>query len=250
MTGLQVFGLTTIPEVKPGDDLAVLIAEACAKEKADLQSGDVVVVTQKVVSKAEGRLVDLETVKPSPFAEDLASRWEKDPRHLEVILRETRRIVRMESGVLIVETHLGFVCANAGVDRSNVPGDDTVSLLPVDPDASAARIRSGLIQRTGAAVAVIISDTFGRPWREGATEVAIGLAGMEPLQDYRGRYDPYGKLLRTTEVAMADQLAGAVGLVLEKLSRMPVGIVRGFPFQPGDGKARSLIRPAEKDLFR
>ena len=246
MSSLQITGLRTLPEVGAGADLSRLIVDATQKEAAGLQTGDVVVVTQKVVSKAEDRIVDLRTVKPSAFAKSLAQQWEKDPRQVEVILRETRRIVRMDQGVLIMETHHGFVCANAGVDRSNVPGDDNVSLLPVDPDRSAEEIRRGL----GVEAAVIISDTFGRPWREGTTEVAIGVAGMDPLWDYRGRRDAYGYVLRSTEVAVADMLASAAGLVMEKASRVPVAIVRGFPFETGEGGGRRLLRAPTKDLFR
>lgn len=248
MPDLRVFPISGIPEVHPGDDLAALIADASKHDP--LQTGDVLVVTQKVVSKAEGRIVDLKTVTPSPFAEALAAKWEKDARQIEVILGETRRIVRMDHGVLIVETHHGFVCANAGVDHSNVPGDDRITLLPVDSDASAQKIRTGILQRAGVQVAVIVSDTFGRPWREGTTEVAIGVAGMDPIWDYRGREDAYGHVLRSTEIAQADQLASAAGLVLEKAAGTPVAVIRGFPYTPTEGTARPLVRAPEKDLFR
>lgn len=243
---MNVVGLRSLPEIEPGADLARLIVDAAGKEAVGLESGDVVVVTQKIVSKAEGRIVDLRTVKPSAFAQSLAQTWEKDPRQIEVILRETRRFVRMDQGVIVSETHHGFICANAGIDRSNVPGEEMVCLLPVDPDESAARIRRGL----GVEVGVIISDTFGRPWREGTTEVAIGVAGFDPLWDYRGRTDAYGYVLRSTEVAVADMLASAAGLVMEKAARVPVAIVRGFVFEPGEGSGKRLLRAPEKDLFR
>ena len=254
---VRIVGLSTLPEVRSGDDLAHLILEAAAREDvglptepAGLRSGDVVAVTQKVVSKAERRLVDLGEVEPSPFAQRLAQQTDKDPRLVEVVLRESRRIVRMDRGVLIVETHHGFVCANAGVDHSNIPGEDFVSLLPLDPDASAERLYRAFLERAGAQTAVLITDSFGRPWREGTTEVAIGVAGMPPIQDYRGLSDTQGHLLRTTEVALADELASAAGLVMEKLSGVPVAILRGFAYEAGPGDARSLLRAADRDLFR
>lgn len=243
---MNVVGLRTLPEIEPGADLAKLIVAAAGKEAIGIEPGDVVVVTQKIVSKAEDRVVDLRSIKPSAFAESLARTWEKDPRQIEVILQETRRFVRMDQGVIISETYHGFICANAGVDRSNVPGEDAVCLLPADPDGSATRIRAGL----GVEAAVIISDTFGRPWREGTTEVAIGVAGFDPLWDYRGRTDAYGYVLRSTEVAVADMLASAAGLVMEKASRVPVAIIRGFVFEPGKGSGKRLLRTPEKDLFR
>jgi coenzyme F420-0:L-glutamate ligase/coenzyme F420-1:gamma-L-glutamate ligase len=185
--GLQILPVEGVPEVRPGDDLAELIVRA---ERQELRSGDILVVTHKIVSKAEGRLVDLRTVEPSALAKGFAARYEKDPRQIEVVLRESRRIVRMDRGLVISETHHGFVCANAGVDASNVPGDYVVCLLPVDPDASAARLRAALSARTGSDLAVIVSDSFGRTWREGITNVAIGVAGMDPLADYRWARPP------------------------------------------------------------
>ncbi|MBI2888158.1 MAG: coenzyme F420-0:L-glutamate ligase [Chloroflexi bacterium] len=247
---LRIIGLQTLPEVRQGDDLASLILEAAQREETGILSGDVVVVTQKVLSKAEGRIVDLAEVAPSPFALEIATRMEKDPRLVEVVFRESRRVVRMDQRLLVMETHHGYVCANAGVDHSNIPGDDMVSLLPLDPDGSAERIRRAFQERTGAETAVIISDTFGRPWREGTTEVAIGVAGMAPVESYIGLTDTAGHLLRTTAIAVADELASAAGLVMEKVSRVPVAIVRGFPFTPGAAGARSMVRPAERDLFR
>jgi coenzyme F420-0:L-glutamate ligase/coenzyme F420-1:gamma-L-glutamate ligase len=247
---VQIIGVAGMPEVRPGDDLAVLILEALRGQGLDIEDGDVLVVTQKIVSKAERRLVDLRTVEPTPRAQELAVRTGKDPRLIEVILRETRRIVRQERGVIICETKHGFVCANAGVDTSNV-GGGVVSLLPEDPDRSAERIRAAVQEKkAGISIAVIISDTFGRPWREGHTNVAIGLAGMSPVKDYVGQTDPHGYVLRVSAMAVADELAAAAELVMEKLSRVPVAIVRGFDYRRAEGSARELIRPEERDLFR
>jgi coenzyme F420-0:L-glutamate ligase/coenzyme F420-1:gamma-L-glutamate ligase len=246
---VQIIGVAGMPEVRPGDDLAALILEAVRGQGLDVEDGDVLVVTQKIVSKAEGRLVDLRTVEPSPHAQELAVRTGKDPRLIEVILRETRRIVRQERGVIICETKHGFVCANAGVDTSNV-GGGVVSLLPEDPDRSAERIRAAVQEKAGISIAVIISDTFGRPWREGHTNVAIGLAGMSAMKDYVGQTDPHGYVLRVSTMAVADELAAAAELVMEKLSRVPVAIVRGFEYRAAEGSARELIRPEERDLFR
>ena len=209
-----------------------------------------VVVTQKVVSKAEGRLVALADVTPSPQAQELAARLDKDPRLVELVLRESRRIVRAERGVLITETRHGFVCANAGVDASNVAGEGYVSLLPEDPDASAEGIRRRIKDLCGAEVAVIVSDTFGRPWREGHVNVAIGVAGMSPFADYVGQTDPYGYELRVTTIAVADELAAAAELVMGKLERVPAAIVRGYRYRPGPGRATDMVRPPERDLFR
>ncbi|MSQ27089.1 MAG: coenzyme F420-0:L-glutamate ligase [Dehalococcoidia bacterium] len=247
---LRVAGLTSLPEVRPGDDLARLIFDAAEREGVGLQDGDVVSVTQKIVSKAEGRLVDLREVEPSDFARQVAAQAEKDPRVVEVVLRETKRVVRMDKGVLVVETHGGFVCANAGVDNSNIPGSDIVSLLPADPDASAARLRAAFRTLAGVETAVIITDSFGRPWREGTTEIAIGVAGMLPVESYRGRADRFGNLLRTTEIAVADQLAAAAGAVTEKLSGVPVVVLRGAAYPAGEGTGKALLRPPDRDMFR
>ena len=237
-----------IGEVMAGDDVAALVAAVVSP--SDLEHGDLVVVTQKIVSKAEGRVVALARVEPSPFARQIAETYGKDPRHVEVVLRESRRIVRMDHGVLIAETHHGFVCANAGVDASNVPGEETVVLLPVDPDASAERIRQGLARRLGVAVGVIISDTFGRVWRLGQTNVAIGVAGLRPLVSYVGQQDPYGYDLRVTQLAVADEIASAAELVMGKIDAVPVAVVRGLGHLLGEGRAQELVRPAETDLFR
>jgi len=247
---VQIIGVAGMPEVRPGDDLAALILEAARGQGADVEDGDVLVVTQKIVSKAEGRLVDLRQVEPSPRAQEMAARTGKDARLLEVILRESRRIVRQERGVIICETKQGFVCANAGVDTSNV-GGGMVSLVPDKPDDSAEGIRVAIQEKkAGVAIAVIISDTFGRPWREGHTNVAIGVAGMSPVKDYVGQTDPHGYVLRVSTMAVADELAAAAELVMEKLSRVPGAIVRGFDYQQAEGSARELIRPRERDLFR
>ncbi|MDP6101798.1 MAG: coenzyme F420-0:L-glutamate ligase [Dehalococcoidia bacterium] len=248
---LSIIGVTGIPEVNKGDDLAPLLFEAAQAQGTPLEADDIVVVTQKIVSKAEGAVVDLRDVKPSSLAEEFARQYEKDPRLVEVVLRETRRIVRMDRGVLIVETKHGFICANAGVDASNVPGEEMVSLLPEDPDGSARCIRDGLMARTGFSVAVIISDTFGRPWRMGSTDVALGVAGMNPLMDYRGQTDPYGYSLRVSVAAIADQIASAAELAAGKVSLVPVVIARGCNYSRDDeAHAKSLLREASMDLFR
>jgi coenzyme F420-0:L-glutamate ligase/coenzyme F420-1:gamma-L-glutamate ligase len=246
---LRVIGLGGLPEVRAGDDIAALILEAAERQGTPLAASDVLVVTQKIVSKAEGRVAALTDVEPGPEAARLAQETEKDPRLVELILRESRRIVRQAGPVLITETRHGFVCANAGVDASNV-GRGLVTLLPEDPDRSAAAIRAGLRERAGLEVAVVISDTFGRPWREGHTNVAVGIAGMEAFVDYVGRVDPYGYELRVSTLAVADELAGAAELVMGKLSGVPAAIVRGYAYPRGCGTARDMIRPAERDLFR
>ncbi|HEX2738841.1 MAG TPA: coenzyme F420-0:L-glutamate ligase [Rubrobacter sp.] len=247
MRGLEVLGVEGFPEVRPGDDLERMISGTVAH---DLRPGDVLVVTHKIVSKAEGCLVDLRTVEPSTLAKGYATRYGKDPRQIEVVLRESRRIVRMDRGIVISETHHGFVCANAGVDASNVPGDDTVCLLPVDPDASAARLRDALVEDPGVNVAVVISDSFGRAWRHGITDVAIGVAGMDPIADYRGQRDPHGYPMEASVLAVADELAAAAELVMGKTEGIPLAIVRGYPYSPASGSARDLLMPPERDMFR
>jgi coenzyme F420-0:L-glutamate ligase/coenzyme F420-1:gamma-L-glutamate ligase len=231
-----------LPEVREGDDLASLIASA-----ASLEDGDVVVVAQKVVSKAEGRVVRLADVEPSAQARDLADG--EDPRRLEVILRESARLVRTRPPLVIAETRHGFVCASAGVDASNAPGAETVVLLPVDPDASAQRLRERLEDLTDRRLAVIVSDSFGRAWRQGTTDVAIGCSGLAPLLDLHGHRDAAGYELHATVIAVADELAGAAELVRGKLERVPVAIVRGYA-GGGDGTAQEIVMPAERDLFR
>lgn len=236
-----------VPEVRPGDDLAALIADATA---GDLRDGDVLVVTHKIVSKAEGRLVDLAGVEPSPFAKQFAAEHGKDPRHIEVVLSESRRIVKMDRGILISETRHGFVCANAGVDASNVPGEDRVCLLPLDPDVSAAGLHSALRDRLGVTAPVIVSDSFGRPWREGITNVALGVAGMNPLADYRGQSDPHGHPLEASVLAVADELASAAELVVGKTSGVPFTIIRNHRYEPGPGSGGDLVMNPARDLFR
>ena len=246
---LEIFAIPGLPEITAGDALADLLCHAVAENGQALADGDVLVVAQKIVSKAEGRLVELSTVEPSAFAASLAQATGKDPRQVEVVLRESRRIVRMDAGVMVVETHHGFVCANAGVDSSNVPAG-WVSLLPADPDASARGLQQQILKKTGKRVAVLITDTFGRPWREGLTNVAIGAAGLRPLVDYRGQKDDQGHLLGATVIAAADELAAAAELVMGKTARRPAAIIRHYVWAAESGQAADLIRPREKDLFR
>lgn len=246
---IELIGIEGLPEIEQGTDLGALVLAHAAAVGARIRSSDLVVVTQKIVSKAEGRRVPLAGIAPSPFAERWARDHGLDPRLVELVLSESRRIVRMDKGVLIVETHGGFVCANAGVDVSNVSGGDMATLLPIDPDASAGRIRRA-VAAGGADVAVIISDTFGRPWREGLVNVAIGTAGLWPLKSYVGKIDPLGFPLQATVQALADEVAAAAGLVSSKLNRVPVVVVRGLDFEPGQGSGRDLLRLPERDLFR
>ena len=246
---VRIIGVRGIPMVQAGDDLAKLILEAAQAQETPLEAGDVIVVTQRVVSKAEGRVVPLDGFEPTPFAREWAARTGKDARQIEAVLRESVRVVRQARGVLITETKHGFICANAGVDASNVGGDDLVSLLPEDPDGSCRILRDAIRERTGLEVAVVMTDTFGRPWREGQTNIAIGLAGMRPLHSYEGVADLDGRELRVTMPCPADEIAAAAGLVMEKLAAIPVAIVRGFPYEAGEGSAREIVRPFERDLF-
>ncbi|MCS6803613.1 MAG: coenzyme F420-0:L-glutamate ligase [Acidobacteriota bacterium] len=246
---IQIIGIEGLPEIRPGDDVAEQVLRAAAQAGLTFQQGDVLVIAQKIISKAEGRLVSLNDIEPSEFARAIATTMNKDARIVEIVLRESKRIVRMDRNVMIVETHHGFVCANAGVDQSNVAGG-WVSLLPRDPDGSAARIRQQLAQAVGIDLAVIISDTFGRPWRQGLVEVAIGVAGLHPLMDYRGLQDSYGYILQASVVAIADELAAAAGLVFGKTNGIPAAVIRGYRFTPALGSAKTLLRPADRDLFR
>lgn len=246
---VTILGIEGIPEIQPGHDIGRLIVDACAAQGVTLQDDDVLIVTQKAVSKSEDRGVSLDTIEPSPLAVEIAAVGEKDPRHVEVVLRETKRIVRMDRGVIICETRHGLVCANAGVDASNVP-DGRLMLLPLDPDASAARIRATIRGLTGADVVVIISDTFGRPWRAGYTEVAIGVAGMVPIRDYVGQLDNHGREIRATWICVADELASSAELVTGKMNRVPVALIRGYSIERGEGSARDIVRAAELDMFR
>jgi coenzyme F420-0:L-glutamate ligase/coenzyme F420-1:gamma-L-glutamate ligase len=253
MERLREIRLIPVPiydEVLSGDDIIEKLRAALGHHKLSLKNGDILVIKHKIVSKAEGQIVRLTDVRPSRTAASWARTSDTDPRLVELALCESRRIVRKKNTVLITETRHGFVCANSGVDASNVDGGSSAVLLPKDPDRSAARLRSQINKRMGLSVAVIISDSFGRPWREGLTEVAIGVTGMKPLLDYRGTRDPYGYKLRASYEAVADELACAAGLVCGKLNHAPICIVRGFKYQPGRGSARDLIRSKENDLFR
>ncbi|MEO8288525.1 MAG: coenzyme F420-0:L-glutamate ligase [Chloroflexota bacterium] len=247
---IEIIGVTGMPEIEPGDDLPGLILAACAEGDTELQAGDVLVVTQKIVSKAEGRLVDLSDVTPSQFALEYAEKWGKDPRQIEVVLRESARIVRMDKGILISETHHGFVCANAGVDASNVPGEHIVGLLPEDSDASADRIRMAVQQATGLDLPVIITDSFGRPWRNGIVNIAIGVSGLAPLKDFRGQDDQYGYKMSATVIAVADEIASAAELAMGKIEACPVAIVRGYPYDAAEGNAQELVMDPARDMFR
>ncbi len=251
---VQILALAGLPEVRDGDDLAAMIGDAL--EATDgalpLREGDVLVVTQKIVSKAEGAVADLREVTPRPEAIAWAEAWGRDARQIEVVLREARRIVRMANGVLITETAHGFVCANGGIDASNVGPDsgDVVTLLPRDPDASADGIRAALATRFGRDLGVIVSDSFGRPWRWGIVDVALGVSGLLPLDDLRGQPDADGRVMRTTVRAVADEIASAAELALGKTAGRPVALVRGARPNPGEGRIAELLMPAENDLFR
>lgn len=248
---LSITPIPGLPRIRPGDDLGALLGAALAPAGLTPADGDVLVVCQKVVSKAEGRLVDLRTVEPSPLAQRIAAGTQgKDARVVEVVLRETTRIVRMDQGNLIVETGPGWVCANAGVDESNSGDAHHVVLLPLDPDASARRLAAALLASHGARVAVIVTDTFGRPWRQGLVDFALGVAGMPALLDLRGSTDLDGRVLHHTVQAQADALAAAAGLVMRKGDGIAAALVRGYPFTPGDGSGRELIRERQYDLFR
>jgi coenzyme F420-0:L-glutamate ligase / coenzyme F420-1:gamma-L-glutamate ligase len=241
VTDLTIAPVRGLPELREGDDLARLVVE-----RAELQDRDALVVVQKAISKIEGRIVRLDDVEPSARARELAG--DGDPRRIEVILREAKRVIRTRGSLIITETHHGFICASSGVDASNAPEPGTVVLLPVDPDASAGRLRAALRDLTGHDVAVIVSDSFGRPWRLGTTDVAIGASGIEVLRDLRGARDPNGYELRSTMIAIADELAGAAQLVAGKLNRTPVTVVRGLDAR-GDGRARDIVMPRERSLF-
>lgn len=246
---IKLLPLIGLPEIQQGDDLEGQIFAAARRSRLVFENGDILVVAQKIVSKAEGRLQRLDEVTPSKGAVELAAKLKKDSRLVEVILRESRRIVRSEP-VLIVETHHGLVCANAGVDQSNISGDDVVSLLPHDPDDTAGKLAAALQRRTNKQIAVIISDTFGRPWRLGLTNVAIGAAGAPALVDLRGTRDLHGKLLHATILAVADELAAAAGLLMAKSGGIPVVVIRGYRYWPVLDPAARIIRPANEDLFR
>ena len=246
---VQLVPLIGLPEIREGDDLSGLLIQAIRETRIGLRHADIIVVAQKIVSKAEGCFVRLSSVQPSARALQLAALRGKDPRLIEVILQQSRRVVR-DDPVLIVETHHGFVCANGGVDHSNVPGDDVVTVLPGDPDRSARRLAAELRRLTKKRVAVIISDTFGRPWRLGLTNVAIGAAGVPVLRDLRGSRDRFSKPLQATILAVADELAAAAGLLMGKCEGIPVVVIRGYRYRPANEHATTIIRPAAEDLFR
>ena len=245
----EVIGVEGLPEIVPGQDLAPMIVEAARRQRTPIEGRDLLVISQKIISKAEGRIVRLSEVTVSASARSVAEEIGRDPRLVEVILGESRRIVRKDKGVLIVETHHGWVCANAGVDQSNVDAD-TACLLPEDSDRSARALRDRLRSLTGHDLAIIVADTFGRPWREGLVNVAIGLAGFEPIVSYLGQEDPAGHVLQATILALADELASAAEPVMGKLDRVPVAIVRGLAWPPGEGSSRALMRDPARDLFR
>lgn len=250
MNELRIIPVPFADEVRLGDSVLDKVLAALASRREPLREGDILVVKHKIVSKAEGQLVDLADIEPSAGTRVWAERYKLDPRVTQLALREGRRKLRQKNGVLITETKHGFICANSGVDVSNVNGGDQALLLPEDPDRSAMHLHKGLKKRLGLSIPIIITDSFGRPWREGLTETAIGVAGMRALHDYRGRRDPHGYPLRVTMEAVADELACAAGLVCGKFARTPACIIRGYNYRPGRGKARDLIRPAQKDLFR
>jgi coenzyme F420-0:L-glutamate ligase / coenzyme F420-1:gamma-L-glutamate ligase len=250
MPGLSIFGIAGLPEITAGTDLADSIFNAAAASGSPMENGDILVITSKIVSKAEGRVVELATVDVSPFARQYAEKWEKDPAVIELVLRESRRVVRQVGPIMITETRHGFVCANAGIDQSSSGGHGLAVLLPDDPDASCKRIRAAL-KGKGVDVAVIISDTFGRPWREAQTDIAIGISGMHPVTSYIGQVDPHGHEFRVQALCTADEVAGAAELVKGNLSRVPCAVVRGLPWEPDEEATMQLvIRESERDLFR
>jgi coenzyme F420-0:L-glutamate ligase/coenzyme F420-1:gamma-L-glutamate ligase len=252
MNIVQIIGIEGLPIVKAGDDLAGLICDAAKKQGTPIQNGDVIVVTHVIVSRAEGNIVNLDAITPSAFAKAIAEQYGKDPALVEVVLRESKSVVRMDRGILITESKQGFVCANSGVDKSNVPGERMVALLPDNPDSSAEKIRKEMKRLTGCDVAVIISDTHGRPLREGEINVAIGIAGLKPIRDRRGEKDLFGYVLRVKQTAVADELASAAELVIGQADEgVPAAIIRGYSYQKSeDAKATELIMSKEKDLFR
>lgn len=254
-TEIRILPITDMGEITPGTDLGRSIFETLQAQQLTLQQGDILVVTQKIVSKAEGRRVKLAEIEPSEFARIAAETSRKNAHYIEIVLRESRRLVRMDHGVLLTETHHGFVCANSGIDESNIGGDeDEVMLLPIDADRSASEIRARLqeLVNEGPAfeIAVIISDTWGRPWRNGQVNMAIGVAGLEPMTDYRGQSDPYGHELQASVIAVADELASAAELVMGKVDGVPVALIRGYAYTPAAGTVKSMLRDPATDMFR
>ncbi len=250
MSTIALIPIPDIPQIQPGDDLVSILLDAIDRSKVGLKNGDILVMCQKIVSKAEGAVVDLKTVEPSDFAHQIADQWEKDPRIVEVVLRESNRIVMMKNGVVITETKRGWVCANSGVDASNTLADDIVIVLPEDPDKSAKDMRIAIQERRNISIGIVITDTFGRPWRDGLVEFALGVSGFEGLLDLRGGEDLQGRELSHTVISVADELACAAGLLMEKSAAVPAVIVRGYKYIPAEGDGQILIRPAEADLFR
>ncbi|MBS7655908.1 coenzyme F420-0:L-glutamate ligase [Candidatus Bathyarchaeota archaeon] len=246
---MKIIPLKGIGIVKEGDDLSTLIVEAAKVNGVKIEDGDVIVIAHKIVSKAEGRIIDLKTIIPSKFALKASKLLNKDPRMVEVILRESKRIVRMIKGHIICETKHGFVCANAGIDKSNVEGEDFIVLLPKNPDASAEAIRKGIKNLVNVDVAVIISDTFGRPWRSGQVNVAIGVSGLIPLKDYRGRKDMFNFTLKVTIICVADELASAAELVMNKTNGVPVALIKGYKYVKGNGSLKDLVKQNKYNLF-
>jgi coenzyme F420-0:L-glutamate ligase/coenzyme F420-1:gamma-L-glutamate ligase len=246
---VRVFPVEGIKRVEEGDELGGLISLALLKHRFQLADDDIVVVTQKIVSKSEGRLARLSEVRPTKRAAALAADLDRDPRIVELVLRESKRVVRKGHGVLITETKHGFVCANSGIDVSNVKSG-YAALLPLDPDASSRRIRKTLERATGRRLAVIVTDTFGRPWREGQIDLAIGCSGIAPTQSLAGKTDPFGYVLRVTQPAVVDEVAAAAELVMSKLSLVPVAVVRGVKYRRGESGVRSMVRKSSLDLFR
>lgn len=249
---IRIIPVEGIGEISPGSDLGLMIYRALQSQGVAPQSGDILVVTQKIVSKAEGRIVNLDDIEPSEFARSYAQAFQKDPAHIEVVLRESKRIVRMDHGVLIAETPHGFICANAGVDESNAGGSRTLTLLPLDPHRSAGGLRARLqgLSPEPIEIAVIISDTWGRPWREGQVNFAIGVAGMQALVDYRGQRDSYGYEMRVSQIAVADELAAAAELVMGKTDGVPAALLRGYQYLPGGDSGQALLRDPASDMFR
>jgi coenzyme F420-0:L-glutamate ligase/coenzyme F420-1:gamma-L-glutamate ligase len=249
-TGLRVIPILLAEEISSGDSIAGKLLQALMQQGLAFESGDILVVKHKIISKAEGRIVALAKIKPSVDSIAWAKKYKLDARVIELSMRESRAIIRRKNGVLITETRHGFICANSGVDVSNVDGGSHALLLPADPDRSSRKLHRAIKKRTGIAIPVLITDTFGRPWREGLVDFCIGIAGMKPLRDDRGRHDPHGYKLQASVEAVADELAAAAALVCGKLNRTPACIIRGFPYEPARGRALDLLRPAANDLFR
>jgi coenzyme F420-0:L-glutamate ligase / coenzyme F420-1:gamma-L-glutamate ligase len=247
---IRLIPISVSGEIRRGDNIVEKLLGALSRRRQPLRPGDILIIKHKIVSKAEGRLIDLATIKPSASSVAWAKKYQLDARLIELALRESSSVIRRANGVLITESHHGFLCANCGIDVSNVDGGRHALLLPKDPDRSARKLHRELKERTGLAIPVIITDSFGRPWREGLVDHCIGIAGMKPLRDDRGRRDPHGYQLHASIEAVADELAAAAGLVCGKLNRTPACIVRGFPYEPARGRARDLLRPAKTDLFR